>query len=913
MKPFSVCKKFLCLSLVLAIAACDPVAVPTLPIATPSPTPTAEVGPRPRLPKSVTGFLPKSSSAHALTVPCSSSNGPAMVTDKPDYAPGEIATLAGCGFWADEPIDISVSIDDPITGAHIGDYDWNVEFTDANGAFSTQYLIPQEAAWMILTATAMGYESGLIATVTFTDHPGSNFSLAGPPAPSMTKTDGTGIVSISVNVAQTGGAAIALNGVKARGTTADGVDEGTPFDGVLSKAGGGYGTWTGSFTGIAGRTYRLSDVELTLGDGHLPTPGISPNILLDIPACNTATVATCPVDVDEGDTTVSVSASLTRTATFAYTTPAGAVNDGAVTFTVTRDSDAMVMGTLSGVAVSSGTTGAQLVTVAALTSGAYTLSAVYTGNTTASPGGIRHANSSNSCGFNVASSCTAPTGVTITAPADGAEIEATNHPDCDEADVTVTAEAIGGTAPVTLTYKLDAGAFQASSTFLAVGLGAHTITVKATNACGSAESSINFTIVPEEEPITFVDITSPADGAEFVSCDPVDIAVSADHDGTDVTLTWYVDNVEVVPVAGQISVAPANPPTGARTLKVVASNNCTPVSPQDEITIYVRGIPVSDVTISDPTADQVFTAANCTDAEVIVSASVNADACEPVTFTYSLDGGTAQASNTFTAALGSHSVIATASNEWNTTPVDSDAVSFSVKAETEVTIDPLPADYGAGSCERTVTGTLKDSCGTALVGETVTLLASINGGSFDSVGSDTTDGSGAWSVTWGGSENLMPGSTVQYRATYAGNDSYFPDDSPDSDLVLVHYVWGGVGPPLSETTVRKVKRGSTVPVKFRIYDCDGAEICTNIGLANGGKHTVALYYNANAVPYGDDTWEDAGSSSPSGTDFRYSGTCGDGQWIFNLNTGTALLNCTYKIVINLDDGSSHNVFISIVR
>jgi hypothetical protein len=123
-----------------------------------------------------------------------------------------------------------------------------------------------------------------------------------------------------------------------------------------------------------------------------------------------------------------------------------------------------------------------------------------------------------------------------------------------------------------------------------------------------------------------------------------------------------------------------------------------------------------------------------------------------------------------------------------------------------------------------------------------------------------------------------------------------------------------VGPPLSLSTTRKVKRGSTVPVKFRNYDCSGTEICTNIGPANAGRHRVALYYNASTVPSTEVTWEDAGSSSPSGDDFRYSGTCGvDGQWIFNLNTGTMLLNCTYKIVINLDDGTRQCIYISIVR
>jgi len=46
---------------------------------------------------------------------------PTLTTDKADYAPGEIAILVGSGFQPDEPIDLSIAIDDPETGLHIGD------------------------------------------------------------------------------------------------------------------------------------------------------------------------------------------------------------------------------------------------------------------------------------------------------------------------------------------------------------------------------------------------------------------------------------------------------------------------------------------------------------------------------------------------------------------------------------------------------------------------------------------------------------------------------------------------------------------------------------------------------------------------------------------------------------------------
>jgi len=93
-----------------------------------------------------------------------------LVSDKEDYAPGEIAILTGAGFEPFEAVDISLSVDDPETGLHIADYDWTVEQADEFGGFVTWFEVPYEAVGMVLTATAMGYSSALVATATFTDH-----------------------------------------------------------------------------------------------------------------------------------------------------------------------------------------------------------------------------------------------------------------------------------------------------------------------------------------------------------------------------------------------------------------------------------------------------------------------------------------------------------------------------------------------------------------------------------------------------------------------------------------------------------------------------------------------------------------------------------------------------------------------
>ncbi|MHC4672355.1 MAG: thrombospondin type 3 repeat-containing protein [Planctomycetota bacterium] len=95
--------------------------------------------------------------------------GATLVSDKQDYAPGETAILTGAGFWPYELVEVSVSIDDPETGLHVADYDWTVEDVDSDGTFITYFELPSEAVGTILTANALGVESGLVATATFTD------------------------------------------------------------------------------------------------------------------------------------------------------------------------------------------------------------------------------------------------------------------------------------------------------------------------------------------------------------------------------------------------------------------------------------------------------------------------------------------------------------------------------------------------------------------------------------------------------------------------------------------------------------------------------------------------------------------------------------------------------------------------
>jgi len=641
-----------------------------------------------------------------------------LVSDKDDYAPGEIAYLAGAGFLPRESIDLSISIDDPAAGLHVADYEWVQFDADESGGFVAEYLVPDEAADKFLTATALGLTSGRIATATFTDHPPSNFTAA-----SATMTLSGNMVLLSVSVTQTAGAATVITGVTASGNTADGVSA------VLTGPGtaNGNGTWTGSFPGECGRTYRWDKVVIamnhTTGAGSHPADRNVTVSDLAMPACSTTTTVTCPASATEGDTSIQVSASVADAGAMngGQALIAGhTVGTGSVTFEVVRDSDSVVVGTAT-FPVASGTTGSQSVSVTALLPGSHTVEATYSGVSSTPPGGIRFLGSGGQCGFAAESLCDPVTEVAISSPAEGALILAA---DCAVAQVTVSASA-DGSSPV-LSYSLDGGASQSSST-LTLPLGEHTITVSATNGCTPAPVTASVTVV--------------------------------------------------------------------------------------------------------------------------------------------------------------------------------------VKAETVLALDALPASFITGACDRTVCARLEDGCGSPLAGKTVEFEASVDGVAFSSLGSGVTDDEGLACVTF--QLDLAPGA-ITFLARFEGDASYVESDSGESDPVPVVYDFGGFRPPLAKSLTTGVKRGSTVPVKFRLFDCNGNEICSDLGL---GPHTIAVSFHSGAAPAGDPAIDDAGSSNDEGIAFRYGGACGsDGNWIFNLKTGDDYsVGSTYRIRADLNDGTSHHVFISIKR
>lgn len=135
----------------------------------------------------------------------------------------------------------------------------------------------------------------------------------------------------------------------------------------------------------------------------------------------------------------------------------------------------------------------------------------------------------------------------------------------------------------------------------------------------------------------------------------------------------------------------------------------------------------------------------------------------------------------------------------------------------------------------------------------------------------------------------------------AGDKSGNTATTSISYYVRYSYVAGRkILPPLEQVSspsglTKAYKLGSTLPIKFQLFDANGAPIGT-------AKATLTLNMVSNGVDLTDPvTVLDSGSSNDNGNTFRYDPV--GQQYIFNLSTKN-LQQGTYKITVSLDDGTS---------
>jgi hypothetical protein len=105
----------------------------------------------------------------ARTQPSNAESATSLHADKPGYTAGETATLTGEGFQPLEAIELHVAIEQPVTGAQVGETSLNPVSADDGGGFAAEYVVPSEADGMMMRATASGQGSGLTATAILND------------------------------------------------------------------------------------------------------------------------------------------------------------------------------------------------------------------------------------------------------------------------------------------------------------------------------------------------------------------------------------------------------------------------------------------------------------------------------------------------------------------------------------------------------------------------------------------------------------------------------------------------------------------------------------------------------------------------------------------------------------------------
>ncbi|MCK4443915.1 MAG: PKD domain-containing protein, partial [Thermoplasmata archaeon] len=118
-------------------------------------------------------------------------------------------------------------------------------------------------------------------------------------------------------------------------------------------------------------------------------------------------------------------------------------------------------------------------------------------------------------------------------------------------------------------------------------------------------------------------------------------------------------------------------------------------------------------------------------------------------------------------------------------------------------------------------------------------------------------------------------------------------------LVMVVYEFGGFRPPIRSDGSHAYKSGRTIPVKFRLLADDGTFIS-----GAGGTLSVFKITGNDSEPI---AFEPAGSSNV-GNYFRCDKD--EGQYIYNLKT-KGFDAGEYLLLVQLDDGSSHSITVTV--
>ncbi|GAB4094185.1 gliding motility-associated C-terminal domain-containing protein [Flaviaesturariibacter terrae] len=201
---------------------------------------------------------------------------------------------------------------------------------------------------------------------------------------------------------------------------------------------------------------------------------------------------------------------------------------------------------------------------------------------------------------------------------------------CTVNNGSITVTALTGLAPYT--YALDGSTtFQASNQFTAVGLGAHTVTVKDAGGC---TVTLNVNVAQTANPSATATVTATG------CAGPSGTATITATGGT----APYTYCLGATPASCQATSTLTGLAAGQQYLSVKDANGCVGI------------VDVTIPTSTPPTATAATTASGCVPSGTITVTATGGTA----PYTYQMDAGTVQNGNVFSAvATGSHSIIVT--------------------------------------------------------------------------------------------------------------------------------------------------------------------------------------------------------------------------------------------------------------
>lgn len=893
-----------------------------------------------------------------------------LTSDRDDYLPGETAVLTGTGFEPGELVDLSISIEDLVSGEHVGDYAFTQINADQQGGFVVDYLVPQEASDKQIIAVALGMTSGRAATATFWDgnigvH---NVNFAATGLPSATS------VAVSGN-APTPGSTHTASAYSTSFSTPSASSNIGAAPSNYTSGGHTHGSLTFTFNFPTTKTvgsvvYNLTGASVTAGSSSVTSFTFSATT-------GAGSFVTGAPNTGSGG----VATRVTATYALANNPPVitasnvnlGAVctSDGNYTTTVTPSTFGTASDPDAGDSVTftfSDNTTSKVVTLSAgVPSQSFTLKAVDSHGALATPVTVSLSADVHTQPVNAAPVITATDYL-------AGEICSVG----DSMTVTVTPEMFGSATdsdcdPVTLTF-----------------LG------------GSTSQTVTLTSASPEAFLTLVAVDDPS-GRDNEHCapmsplsaEPVEVMVSVHlvavptNSAPTVTAsdyavpgTYYVTDTDcsvTIPVTAAMlgagfSDADGDPISAAGFILDPTSVVLNAALSSALVSVTAFDNPFPRYLVEDPDMHCVdlwpVSGMGSASANVSANFEVMVNTAPTITVgTETLDLGSIALNGTTTYnasfAVGDFSPSASDSDvnngisdllgsiSLNTTTLTFEFPSGSTNGDEIVTLpvvlsvtdDPSPRNalINVPGCDP-----LAPMTGTKTVYVRVHLyrnrapefsafsnkdlgniIGCMENGQFqETVNLPTTDGDlrSYFSLTTADPDGdpitvsadvtqvtlIGPGlaqATVHLTATddpTARHSGLLARSTTIEVLVTARVTYDFVGffSPLSNTKATLVKRGSAVPVKFQLRDCDGNVVST-------GLHSIRVLYQSGVSPSGDPIVDDSGASNDNGVYFRFSGAPGM-QWIYNLKTdSTYKLGATYVVRATLDDGTTHDVLISI--